>query len=205
MRVTANIISAVFQPLLMPSLVYFAALFHIDNSTNLTLNGRWSVLLIIFLTTCLIPVLTVLMLRFTHVIKDIHMPHRKDRFMPFLFVSLFYITITYLIHQKLPMPPLLSVIIITATGVVILTNVVTFFWKISAHSVGVAGLIGFILAFSNVYVGVNTLLVPLIVSVLLLGAVSWARLYLNVHHPKEVWIGSLLGFSICFSSVNLFL
>ena len=206
MRVIAHVISAVLQPLLMPSLVYFVALFHIDNSiTGLASDWRWPILRIIFLTTCLIPVLTVLMLRFARVIKDIQMTNRKERFLPFLLISVFYLAITYLIHQKLPVTPLLSVIIITITAVVLLTNLITFFWKISAHCAAASGLIGFILGFSNIYATMSTLLFPMIVSVLLLGVIAWARLYLNAHHPREVLAGSVLGFFICFSSVNLFL
>ena len=204
MRLTAYIISAIFQPLLMPSLVYYAALFHIDNSTNLTDGGKWTVLSLVFLTTCIIPVLTVLMFRYTRIIKDIHMTRRKDRYLPFVFISIFYLVVTILFHRQIPLTPLLSVILIAITGVVILTNFITFFWKISAHSAGVAGLVGFILIFASKNAGSHTLLLPLVASILLAGAIMWARLYLQAHKLPEILGGVALGFIVSYGSIYFF-
>lgn len=189
----------------MPSMVFYAVLFHIDNSTNFTESAKWTIMSLVFLTTCLIPVLTVLMFRATKVIKDIQMTDRKDRYIPFVFISIFYVIITYLFHKQLPITPELSIIMITITFVVVLTNLVTFFWKISAHSAGVAGLVGFILILASENAGANSLLVPLLISVLLTGIVMWARLYLNAHKPMEVLVGGAVGFIICYSSIYLFL
>lgn len=205
MRLLAHIISAVFQPLLMPTLVFYTILYHIDNSTNLTPEGRSTVLSLIFLTTCLIPVLVILMFRFTKVIKDLQMTDRRDRFFPFVFISIFYVITTYLFHRQLPLNPLLSTSLIAITVVVVLTNLITFFWKISAHAAGVVGWLGFIVIFASMHQGSHTLLMPLVAAILLSGIVLWARLYLDAHKPVEIVGGSLMGFLICYSSIYFFL
>ncbi len=90
------------------------------------------------------------------------------------------------------------------TTVVILTNLVTFFWKISAHSAGVTGVVGFAVVYSIEYAGANSLLLPLVGAVAIMGIVMWARLYLNAHKPAEIIGGALLGFVICYGSIYFF-
>jgi len=202
----AHIISAVFQPLLMPTLVFYTVLYHIDNSTNLTEEGQWRVLTLIFLTTCLIPVMFILLFRFMGVIKDLQMTDRRDRRMPFLFVTIFYLAVTYIFHEQWPLErnPLLSTSLIAIAAVVVVTNLITYFWKISAHAAGVVGWLGFVVVFSNMYPGMNSLLMPMVAAILLSGIVIWARLYLNAHRPIETLVGSALGFVICYGSIYLF-
>ena len=204
MRFLAHIVSAVLQPLIMPSLVFYVALFHIDNSSNLTEKGQWTIISLIFLTTCLIPVCTVLMFRFTKVIKDLQMTNRRDRILPFLFISVFYILLTYLFHQQLPLNQLMSASLIAMTAVVIATNLITFFWKISAHSAGVTGLVAFTIIYSAKFAGSNSLLLPMIGAISMMGIVMWARLYLNAHKPSEIIGGAVLGFSVCYGAIYFF-
>ena len=207
MRLLAHIISAVFQPLLMPTLVFYTVLYHVDNSTNLTDSGMSSVMTLIFLTTCLIPVMIILLFRLVGVVKDLQMRDKRDRRFPFLFVSIFYIVVTYLFAQQpiLDRTPVLIVSLTAITVVVLLTNLITFFWKISAHAAGVVGWLGFVVVLAERYPGNNTLVWPLVAAIALSGIVIWARLYLNAHRPKETLAGSVLGFLICYGSIYFFL
>ena len=189
----------------MPTLVFYTILFHLGNSSNLTDEGRWTVISLIFITTCLVPVLTVVMFRLTKVIKDLHMQDRRERYLPFIFISLFYIVVSFMIRGQQWMTPAMNVTFLAITTVVILTNGITFKWKISAHAAGVAGWLGFILAFQQRFESTNTLFWPLVAALILTGIVAWARLYLNAHKPKEVLGGTLLGFIVCYGSIAFFL
>jgi membrane-associated phospholipid phosphatase len=189
----------------MPTLVFYTILFHLGNSSNLTDKGRWTVVSLIFVTTCLVPVLTVVMFRVTKVIKDLHMLNRKDRYMPFIFISLFYLVVSFMIKDQEWMTPAMNITFLAITTVVILTNGITFKWKISAHAAGIAGLLGFIVAYKHTFQATNTLFWPLIIAIVLTGIISWARLYLNAHKPTEILGGLLLGFIISYGSIALFL
>lgn len=189
----------------MPTLVFYTLLFHLGNSSNLTGSGRLTVLSLIFITTCVIPVITVVMFKLTKVISDLHMYDRKDRYIPFVFISLFYVVVAFLIGQQEWMNSLMKVVFLSITTVVVLTNGITFAWKISAHAAGVAGWLGFVLALLFQYPSTSELYVPLIAALLLCGAVFWARLYLNAHKPAEIWAGAFLGFSVCYGAISLFL
>jgi len=201
----AKLISYVFQPLLMPSLVFFTLLFHVGNSSNLTENSKWTVVGLIFFTTCLVPMITVIMFRLTKVIHDLQMKERKDRFIPFIFITIFYLVVAYLILGQDWMNTTMQLAFKAMTAVVVLTNFITFFWKISAHAAGVAGWLGFIIAFSVKYPGTSTLFVPLLLAIVVNGLVFWSRLYLHAHKPAELWAGALLGFSVCYGAISFFL
>ncbi|OEK05441.1 phosphatase PAP2 family protein [Roseivirga misakiensis] len=189
----------------MPSLVFYTILFHLGNSTNLADSSKRTVISLIFVTTCLVPVLTVVMFRLTKVIKDLHMTNRKDRYLPFVFISLFYIVVSFMIRGQAWMTPAMNVAFLAITAVVVVTNGITFKWKISAHAAGVAGWLGFIIAFKSTFQATNTLFWPLLAAVTLTGLVSWARLYLHAHKPSEIVGGCLLGFIISYGSIILFL
>lgn len=189
----------------MPTLVFYTILFHLGNSSNLTDKGRWTVVSLVFITTCLVPVLTVIMFRLTKVIKDLHMEDRKDRYLPFVFISLFYIVVSFMIKGQEWMTPAMNISFLGITTVVIITNGITFKWKISAHAAGVAGWLGFVLAFKHTFQATNTLFWPLIAAVALTGLVAWSRLYLNAHKPAEILVGALLGFIVSYGSIALFL
>lgn len=205
MKAFAKIISYVFQPLLMPSLVFYTMLYHLGNSSNLTDSGKWTVVSLIFFTTCLIPMVTVIMFRITKVIKDLHMKDRKDRFIPFVFITIFYLVVAVMIMNQDWMNDMMQLAFTAMTAVVVITNFITFKWKISAHAAGVAGWLGFAVAFSVQYPGTSTLFVPIIVIILINGLVYWSRLYLNAHRPLELWAGAFLGFSVCYSAISYFL
>lgn len=189
----------------MPTVVFSTILFNLEGSSNLTDKGKRTVLGLVFITTFLIPALTVVMFKITKVIKDLHMKNRRDRLMPFMFISIFYLIVSFMIEGQEWMTPLLNVAFLAITTVVLITNGITFKWKISAHAAGVFGWLGFILALQKAFPSTNSLLVPLLLSVGFCGLVCWARLYLNAHTPKEIFAGALLGFLVCYGSIFFFI
>ena len=189
----------------MPTAVFYTVLYYIEGSSNLTDKGKNTVIGLVFITTFLIPALTVIMFKLTKVIKDLHMKDRKDRLMPFMFISIFYLIVSFMIEGQQWMTPLLNLVFLAITAVVLLTNGITFKWKISAHAAGVFGWLGFILALQKAFPSTHHLLNPLLVCLALCGLVSWARLYLNAHTPKEILGGALLGFAVSYGSIFLFI
>jgi len=200
----AKIITYVIQPLLMPTLVFSTLLFYVEDVPNFSWVNKWRILGLVFITTCLIPIMTMVVFKLSKVIKDFHMKERRERYLPFLFVSLFYLIVSFMFRQQEWVNPLMEVTFLTITTVVIITNGITFKYKISAHAAGVFGWLGFILAYSQLNRSPSVLLEPLLLAVILSGLVSWARLYLNAHSPKEVLAGAILGFSFAFSSIQIF-
>lgn len=160
-------------------------------------------LLIIFILTFIIPLISIIMLKLTNAIQNYHMPSREERILPFTLIAVYYGVSSYLVIQKLPVNDIVSLILYTKTGLIVLLTIVTLFWKISAHSLSVGGILGFLCAI-NLSLPESELLYPIVLIAFLCGLVMSARLYLNAHSPPQVYWGAFLGFFLSFSSIILF-
>lgn len=170
----------------------------------LTEAMMFRVLLIVIATTFIFPLLSIGILKISLLIKDFLLRDKEDRILPFLFVSMFYGITAYMFYQKLHINDLIFSILAGITALLLLLTSITFFWKISLHSAGLAGLAGFLVGLQHWQPGYN-LLYPIVAAILLTGVVMSARLQLNEHRPAEVYAGAILGFLICFSTMYFFL
>ncbi|EKB49036.1 hypothetical protein B879_02380 [Cecembia lonarensis LW9] len=153
----------------------------------------------VFMTTFVIPLLSILMMKLTKNIVSFHMENKDERVFPFSMISLFYMITTYLFYIKFQVDPALILALAVITISVILLTSITFFWKISAHMTGTAGLMAIIIAIALKNPAIDYLYLVL-GSTILTGSIGSARLYLNAHTPAEVLIGFGLGFTVCFSA-----
>lgn len=133
---------------------------------------------------CLVPVLFIAYMVWAGKIGDIHMKERTDRYKP-LVVSVTSTAFGIIILKALGAPialPLLAVISLVQIGVIAL---ITIYWQISMHAMGMTGAtmaIGIVFS-----VQVALLTVPLVV------LVGLARLVLKRHTPMQILAGALVG------------
>jgi len=105
---------------------------------------------------------------------------------------------------KLNISTTVNVIFITMTAVVLITTLITIFWKISVHSIGMGGVLGILLAL-NFRSHDMFLVWPISVWVLLFGVIMSSRLLINAHRPIEVYTGAVLGILFCLLPVFIFI
>lgn len=188
-----------FQPLVMPSLMFLFLLYGMEESSIASGGDKNQVFSVIVVNTLVLPLFLIFILRMTKVIPSLKMEDKKDRIFPFSIVSMLYLLTSYFFYIKTWVDfTLVFTLFVMSIGLMILTGI-TVFWKISAHMTGVSGLLAIVLVMSLKYPMID-LLYPLIGVVLLAGAIASARLYLNAHSPFEIFAGFLLGFLLCFSS-----
>lgn len=190
-------LSYVFQPLLMPSFVFVFLLFGTPSANSLSQGIKIYILGLILMTTFVIPLLTLLVLKIQLKLSSIDMIDRKERIIPFLSISILYTITSFLFYRNLDLKEELVMAMFCITASVVLLAITTSFWKISAHMIGLSGLIGIILAYS--INSPNVQLLQLLSGLILItGAVGSSRLFLNIHRPIEIFGGFILGFAICF-------
>lgn len=200
----AFFLSYLFMPLLMPTLVFVFLLFGVPHVAYLNNYNKFLILAMVFVTTFLVPLVSLLTMKLTKQIGSLHLESREDRVFPFSTISLFYILSTYLFYKNLDVEPVFILTLTSISLCVTLLASITFFWKISAHMTGMAGLTAIVLVFAVKYPTAD-LLPFVLLSVVATGAVGSARLRLNAHRPIEIFGGFALGFLICFVSFFLFL
>lgn len=157
----------------------------------------------LFITTFLIPLLSISMLKFSGSITSFKLDNRAERIMPFTFVSIFYGLTTYLFVFKIQVNEIIALLLLATSILVIVLTLITFWIKISIHAAGISGVVGFFLVFAIKFPESKTLY-PLLFLLISAGSVMSSRLHLNAHTPKEILAGTITGLSICFGVLYWF-
>ena len=204
-RRIANFFSYLFQPLLLATYLGCMLLWLAPATIGSFFNYRiklWLVL-VIFLTTFIVPLIGLVILRLTSSISSFQLPEREERVVPFFFIAIFYSISAYLMVSRLNISGAVNVIFISMASLVFVASFITIFWKISIHSIGMAGVLGFLLAL-NLETPDSIPVWLVILWILLTGLTMSSRLYLNVHRPGEIYAGAILGLLFSFFSILIF-
>lgn len=198
MKVFSKIISVLFHPMLMPTLGIFVIFQAGTHVSFLPFEAKRIIYITVFLTTCILPLsLLPLLLQFG-AIKSFQMETPRERVLPVFFTGFFFY-LGYLLLKKMGVSGIIGNFMLASLIAVLSAVVVTVFWKISLHTIGIGGVAGAVMALAFRY-GMD---LSLLVFLLLLasGITASARLYLGAHKPAQVYVGFLWGFLIVFSSV----
>jgi membrane-associated phospholipid phosphatase len=196
----AKIIAVIFHPLLLPTYLvlllqrYLPSMLGIRAEYALTITG------LIFVFTFVMPAINLLMMRYFGNVNSITLELRQQRVLPFTFIMLLYVLVTFLFYYKLPFSQNFNKLMVIITAMVVVTWVVTFFYKISVHSLAVCGALGILMPL-NMATEQQDLLLPTVAIIVVGGLVMSSRLLLNAHSPREVMYGGVAGFLIGFGGM----
>ncbi len=140
------------------------------------------------------------MFKYFGAISNYTLVSRRERIIPFVAISLIYIVTTFLFYSKLSFSQNFNHLILIVTLLVVVSTILTFFQKVSVHSLAIWGGIGILLPL-NKAIEQSYLLWPTALAIVAAGAVMSSRLYLNAHTPRQILIGSVAGFAIGFSGI----
>lgn len=149
-------------------------------------------LLLIFLSSFLIPVLSIMGLQGVVSMARFRLEQRRERILPFTLITLFYLVMAYFFKVKLDVNPLIQRIFISISIILILVTLLTLFLKISIHATAAGGLTGYFLALAYLFPR-YPLYIPVCGMILLSGIILSSRLQLNAHTPVEAYAGFSLG------------
>jgi len=206
MTLLSKVISVVFQPLFLPIYAFLLYVTIDHHSTFLIRSEQASlqfnyILSIQILLAVIIPIGSLYVMYRSSIITSMSIPDRKER-IPIFIITLFYYLLTYYFLRKIHITnlELLGAFMSFLTGGIILTGlslVITFFWKISIHAIGISGLAGAFLGFSELLFPIQNEEQLTIINTLLLvlaGVVCSARLHLKAHSFLQIIGGITLGF-----------
>jgi hypothetical protein len=130
------------------------------------------------------------------------MEDRSERIRPFVLIAIIYGFVTYLffVKSRISVDDNLFKLLIIIDLLVFTAALITLFYKVSIHSLGVAGILGILLPMNSVAEN-NSLFIPTLVLLVVAGLVMSSRLQLNAHTPRQVLVGALTGFAIGFFGV----
>ena len=192
----AKFISLILHPLLMPTYA-FALIFFTKNyySTFTPLNYKVALVGVTFLFTFMLPTINAFILLKMGRIKSLEMKTTAERVVPYGSTAVYYFALYYMFYER-HLPGVLQIIILGAAISILLSLLINYRWKISAHTIGIGGIAGATLGI--IYRLQLDFSFILMFVILLAGIVASARLKLKSHTPAQVYTGFLLGFAVEF-------
>lgn len=127
---------------------------------------------------------------------DVDIPTKEDRIYPLLKVIPSYFLGLILLYF-LNAPDIITVLMACYFSITIIVLLISIYWKISLHSMGIAGLAVFMIYIFGV--------TGLIFSLIILPSVMWSRLYLKRHTVSQVIMGALLGLFLTYIEIYFLL
>lgn len=191
----------------MPTLLFGILLFQAPSVLGVdvfTDSLRGSLLVLLFIGTFAAPALLIYYLFRSGYVQSLYLTTLADRRLPYFLTAIVYTGVTLLFGFRMQaistLAPDIAVLLGSITLSILLVAVISLYWQISAHGVGIGGVVGAIGAIVARF-GVIELFPTLAVLVLLTGFVLSARLHLNAHTLAQALGGLALGTLVSIATV----
>lgn len=190
-------VSVLFHPLIMPTLGILLLLYAIVPFTLMNDDAKRIIIILVLVTTFIIPLALLPILYYRKLHQAVFKSERQERIIPLIFTSLMYFMAFYSL-RRLGVPYLIQFFMFASTLSVVFTLLISLFWKISAHAIGIGGLTAFIVIMMMFYH--VDLILYLFIAILLSGIICSSRLGLHEHTPLQVYVGYITGFLVMYFS-----
>lgn len=212
-KAVAKIISYILNPLLMPTIgvviifIFIMPAMHLPY--EIPTHARRIVYILVFITTFVVPITMLPFMLTLNIIKNIQLETARERVVPLLSTGIAYL-FAYFILVKISNSAsyatrsilyLIQTFILGTCISVFLCMLVSLRWKISAHMIGIGGIVGTIVGLSITKdIDLHRILV---ISFIVSGLLGTSRLKVNAHVPTQVYAGFFLGYTVLFTSFIL--
>jgi len=195
-----KVISYVLHPLLFAFMGSFIYLYLTPK--HVVKEQEYIILFVVFVSTYIIPIILLALLKKVKLIDDYHLRSINERKFPVLF----FIMLSFLIGRALIGIHIADLLAFSFFGVAFALSFTYLLFnlkiKTSLHTLGIGGIIGFVMVMSYEYqLNFNAFLAGLFV---VAGLIGISRLALNAHSPKEVYIGFALGIASQWMSFQIY-
>ena len=191
----------------MPTLLFGLLLFQVPAVLGLDVFApslRFSLLVLIFVGTFMVPSVLIFYLFRAGYIQNLQLTNLSDRRLPYFLTAFVYIVVAYLFAFRIQsistLAPEIPILISSISLSILLVGIISLSWQISAHGVGIGGVVGVISSLMLKF-SLTDLFFPLLLLVILTGFVASARLKLNAHTPAQIGAGLLLGLVVSLGTV----
>ena len=188
----SKFISIALHPVFMPLLALCLTLEALPSiaSTSQDLHYIYGV---VICCTIILPLLSIFFLIKKGRVSSLEMSNHKERSLP-LFGTVIWMSLGfYMLNHTLIYTPLLKAELFGAILIILFAAIISKFWKISLHLLGIGGVVGVFIALQLMEGGVLHLL---LIFILLSGILGVARIAQKAHNHTQVFVGFLLGMSV---------
>ena len=168
---------------------------------------QWKLVLMVFLSTFVLPIFAVFMMKSLNMVKSMQLEDRFERIGPYILTGVFYLWMFINFRSNPMIPKPLVIVMLGSTIALFLAFFFNNFSKISAHAAAMGGLVGmalintlffnfdtFTLRFGGLGMFEISTNFVLMAAIVLSGIVCSARLLLETHTQNQVYVGLAIGF-----------
>ena len=189
----SRLISIILHPIFIPIISFYLSIKLVPNLDFTIANYQNYILLILVICTVMLPVLCMLFLIKFDIISSLEMKEKHERPIPLLLTGGCLILSLKLTEKLLAFTSVLKKELVGAIIIILLASIISKFWKISLHMLGVGGLIGVLVSLQYLYGGLSSMIIYFM---LIAGITAMARIYLKAHNHSQIYVGFIVGFII---------
>ncbi len=189
----AEVLSVIFHPLFIP--LYGLLIIYSSPTLLSFIPSRLKMLIFVLVLTnnVLLPLSLAAIIWVRGTRTTFNPRGRNERVILLTFALMMY-TLTAWLLLRMQVPNLFRAYFISIAVVTLIALLITTFYRISLHAVGI-GVVLVLIIFMVVFYDINTVW-QLTTVVIVGGAVLSARIWLGAHTPSEVWTGLLAGATV---------
>jgi len=188
-----QLISIILHPIFMPLLALHLTLLFLPLLTFTLSQSLLLIYGILIFSTIVLPLASIFWLMRKEQVSSLEMSNHKERSLP-LFKTVIWMSFGYYLLQNLLLyTPILKAELLGAIIIILLAAIISKFWKISLHLLGIGGVVGVFIALQIIY---GDFLYLIVFFILLSGLLGVARIKQKAHNYAQVYAGFIVGLSV---------
>ena len=188
-----QLISIILHPMFMPILALHITLLVLPSLAFTLSQNLLLIYAILIFSTMILPLASIFWLMRKGKVSSLEMSNHKERSLP-LFKTVIWMSFGYYLLQNLLFyTPILKAELLGAILIILLAAIISKYWKISLHLLGIGGVVGVFIALQIIH---GDFLYLLLLFILLSGLLGVARIKQKAHNYAQVYAGFLVGLSV---------
>jgi len=188
-----QLISIILHPMFMPLLSLHLTLLVLPSLAFTLSQNLLLIYGILVFSTMILPLVSIFWLMRKGKVSSLEMSNHKERSLP-LFKTVIWMSFGYYLLQNLLFyTPILKAELLGAIIIILIAAIVSKYWKISLHLLGIGGVVGVFIALQIIH---GDFLYLLLFFILLSGLLGVARIKQKAHNYAQVYAGFLVGLSV---------
>ncbi len=201
MKYIASAFTYLFHPLIMPTL---GLLLILNSGTYLSLlepAAKRAILFVMALGTLIFPLMMIPIFHYRRLVSQLKELTREEQMVPMLITLIFYI-ITFVYFVRLPLSKVIHAYVLSVAIALLFYFVLQLKIRICAHSIGLGGFTGLIIALFILY---QAPLQGIFILALLAGGITATiRLFQGAVPGYGVYSGYLTGFTVVLTTMLVY-
>ena len=188
-----QLISIILHPIFMPLIALHLTLIVVPSLAFTLSQNLVLIYCIVIFCTIILPLISIFWLIQLGRVSSLEMSNHKERSLPLVKTVIWMSVGYYLLENALFYTPILKAELLGAIIIILVAAIISKFWKISLHLLGIGGLVGVFIALQVIH---GALLYLLILLILLSGILAVARIKQKAHNYAQVYAGFIVGLSV---------